>query len=56
MNQLRLKNRSAGIAGGNGTTRALQPAVWRRVIEVDLIAPYRRSHLDHHRRHVVPLV
>jgi 3-oxoacyl-[acyl-carrier protein] reductase len=31
---------NAGITGGNGTTWELDPAVWRRTIEVNLIAPY----------------
>ncbi len=31
---------NAGITGGNATTWALDPAVWQRVIEVNLIAPY----------------
>ncbi|HEU0200167.1 MAG TPA: SDR family NAD(P)-dependent oxidoreductase [Burkholderiaceae bacterium] len=31
---------SAGITGGNGTTWELAPAVWRRVIEVNLIGCY----------------
>jgi 2-dehydro-3-deoxy-L-rhamnonate dehydrogenase (NAD+) len=31
---------NAGITGGNGTTWELSPEVWRRVIEVNLIAPY----------------
>jgi NAD(P)-dependent dehydrogenase (short-subunit alcohol dehydrogenase family) len=31
---------NAGITGGNGTTWELSPDVWRRVIEVNLIAPY----------------
>jgi 3-oxoacyl-[acyl-carrier protein] reductase len=31
---------NAGIAGGNATTWELPPAVWREVIEVNLIAPY----------------
>ncbi len=31
---------NAGITGGNATTWQLDPAVWRRVIEVNLIAPY----------------
>ena len=31
---------NAGITGGNGTTWTLEPAVWRKVIEVNLIAPY----------------
>lgn len=31
---------SAGITGGNGLTWELDPAVWRRVIEVNLIGAY----------------
>ena len=31
---------NAGITGGNATTWDLAPEVWRRVIEVNLIAPY----------------
>jgi len=31
---------NAGITGGNGTTWELDPVVWRRVIEVNLVAPY----------------
>ena len=31
---------NAGITGGNANTWDLDPAVWRRVIEVNLIAPY----------------
>ena len=31
---------NAGITGGNGLTWELEPAVWRQVIEVNLIAPY----------------
>ncbi|KAB2874072.1 MAG: SDR family oxidoreductase [Burkholderiaceae bacterium] len=31
---------NAGITGGNGPTWELEPAVWRRVIEVNLVAPY----------------
>ncbi len=31
---------NAGITGGNGTTWELEPDVWRRVIEVNLVAPY----------------
>lgn len=31
---------SAGITGGNGSTWELDPAVWRRVIEVNLIGSY----------------
>jgi 3-oxoacyl-[acyl-carrier protein] reductase len=39
---------NAGITGGNGTTWELDPGVWRRVIEVNLIGPYLTC------RHVVP--
>jgi len=39
---------NAGITGGNGSTWALDPTVWRQVIEVNLIAPYLTC------RHVVP--
>jgi 2-dehydro-3-deoxy-L-rhamnonate dehydrogenase (NAD+) len=39
---------NAGITGGNASTWALAPDVWRRVIEVNLIAPYLTC------RHVVP--
>ena len=39
---------NAGITGGNASTWALDPQVWRRVIEVNLIAPYLTC------RHVVP--
>ena len=38
---------NAGITGGNASTWQLDPAVWRRVIEVNLVAPYLTS------RHVV---
>ncbi|MDD0839893.1 SDR family NAD(P)-dependent oxidoreductase [Curvibacter sp. HBC61] len=31
---------NAGITGGNGPTWELQPDVWRRVIEVNLVGPY----------------
>ena len=31
---------NAGITGGNGTTWELAPAVWREVIEVNLMAPF----------------
>jgi len=31
---------NAGIAGGNGTLWELEPDVWRRVVEVNLIGPY----------------
>ncbi|MGZ8260620.1 MAG: SDR family NAD(P)-dependent oxidoreductase [Caldimonas sp.] len=31
---------NAGITGGNGTTWELAPDVWRRVVEVNLVAPY----------------
>jgi 3-oxoacyl-[acyl-carrier protein] reductase len=41
---------NAGITGGNGTTWELDPFVWRRVIEVNLIAPYLVC------RHVAPVM
>ena len=31
---------NAGITGGNGKTWELPPELWRRVVEVNLIAPY----------------
>jgi 3-oxoacyl-[acyl-carrier protein] reductase len=31
---------NAGITGGNGVTWELDPAVWRQVVEVNLIAPF----------------
>jgi len=31
---------NAGITGGNGTTWELEPAIWKRTIEVNLVAPY----------------
>jgi 3-oxoacyl-[acyl-carrier protein] reductase len=31
---------NAGITGGNAPTWQLEPAVWRRVLEVNLVAPY----------------
>ena len=34
---------NAGITGGNAPTWELEPAVWRRVIEVNLVAPYLTS-------------
>jgi len=39
---------NAGITGGNASTWELEPAVWRRVVEVNLVAPYLVC------RHVVP--
>jgi 2-dehydro-3-deoxy-L-rhamnonate dehydrogenase (NAD+) len=39
---------NAGITGGNGTTWDLDPVVWRRVVEVNLIGPYLTC------RHVAP--
>jgi NAD(P)-dependent dehydrogenase (short-subunit alcohol dehydrogenase family) len=39
---------NAGITGGNAPTWELDPAVWRRVLEVNLVAPYLVC------RHVVP--
>jgi 3-oxoacyl-[acyl-carrier protein] reductase len=41
---------NAGITGGNATTWELDPAVWRRVIEVNLVAPYLTC------RHVAPVM
>jgi 2-dehydro-3-deoxy-L-rhamnonate dehydrogenase (NAD+) len=41
---------NAGITGGNARTWELDPAVWRRVVEVNLIAPYLTC------RHVAPLM
>jgi NAD(P)-dependent dehydrogenase (short-subunit alcohol dehydrogenase family) len=41
---------NAGITGGNATTWDLDPQVWRRVIEVNLIAPYLTC------RHVAPVM
>ena len=31
---------NAGITGGNGPTWELDPAVWRQVVEVNLVAPF----------------
>lgn len=39
---------NAGITGGNASTWDLDPVMWRRVIEVNLIAPYLTC------RHVAP--
>ena len=39
---------NAGITGGNGKTWDLDPALWRRTIEVNLVGPYLTC------RHVVP--
>ena len=41
---------NAGITGGNATTWDLDPVMWRRVIEVNLIAPYLTC------RHVAPVM
>jgi 3-oxoacyl-[acyl-carrier protein] reductase len=41
---------NAGITGGNASTWELDPEVWRRVIEVNLIAPYLTC------RHVAPVM
>ena len=41
---------NAGITGGNAPTWELDPAVWRQVIEVNLIAPYLTC------RHVTPVM
>lgn len=35
---------NAGITGGNAKTWELQPEIWRRVIEVNLVAPYLTCH------------
>jgi 2-dehydro-3-deoxy-L-rhamnonate dehydrogenase (NAD+) len=35
---------NAGITGGNAPTWELKPEVWRRVIEVNLVAPYLTCH------------
>jgi 3-oxoacyl-[acyl-carrier protein] reductase len=35
---------NAGITGGNALTWELDPAVWRRVIEVNLVAPFITCH------------
>jgi len=39
---------NAGITGGNGTTWDLDPEVWKRVIDVNLMAPYYTC------RHITP--
>jgi 2-dehydro-3-deoxy-L-rhamnonate dehydrogenase (NAD+) len=31
---------NAGVTGGNGPTWSLEPEVWRRVVDVNLIAPF----------------
>jgi NAD(P)-dependent dehydrogenase (short-subunit alcohol dehydrogenase family) len=41
---------NAGITGGNAPTWELDPLAWRRVIEVNLVAPYLTS------RSIVPLM
>ena len=41
---------NAGITGGNGTAWELDPAVWRKVIDINLIGPYLTC------RAVVPLM
>jgi 2-dehydro-3-deoxy-L-rhamnonate dehydrogenase (NAD+) len=41
---------NAGITGGNAPTWELDPKAWRRVIEVNLVAPYLTS------RSIVPLM
>jgi len=41
---------NAGITGGNGSTWELDPAIWRRTVEVNLVAPYLVC------RHVVPVM
>jgi len=34
---------NAGITGGNGKTWELEPAIWRKTVEVNLIGPYLTS-------------
>jgi len=41
---------NAGITGGNGVTWELEPSVWRRVIDVNLVGPYLTS------RAIVPVM
>jgi 2-dehydro-3-deoxy-L-rhamnonate dehydrogenase (NAD+) len=41
---------NAGITGGNAVTWELDPSAWRRVIEVNLVAPYLTS------RAIVPIM
>jgi 2-dehydro-3-deoxy-L-rhamnonate dehydrogenase (NAD+) len=40
MGRVNILVNNAGITGGNGPTWELDPKVWRRVVEVNLIAPY----------------
>ena len=35
---------NAGITGGNGPTWELEPSVWRRVVDVNLVGPYLTCH------------
>jgi 2-dehydro-3-deoxy-L-rhamnonate dehydrogenase (NAD+) len=35
---------NAGITGGNAPTWELEPAIWRQVLEVNLVAPFLTSH------------
>jgi NAD(P)-dependent dehydrogenase (short-subunit alcohol dehydrogenase family) len=35
---------NAGITGGNGVTWELQPEVWKKVIDINLIAPFLTCH------------
>ena len=39
-NKIDILINNAGIAGGNGPLWQLEPAVWRRVVEVNLVGPY----------------
>jgi 3-oxoacyl-[acyl-carrier protein] reductase len=41
---------NAGITGGNGLAWELDPQVWRRVIDVNLVGPYMTC------RHIVPVM
>ena len=40
MNAIDLKNRTAIVTGGNAPLWELAPEIWRRVVEVNLVAPY----------------
>ena len=44
LGQIDILINNAGITGGNAPTWELSPEVWRRVIEVNLIAPYLTCH------------
>ncbi len=40
LGRLEILVNNAGITGGNGSTWELDPSVWRKVVEVNLIAPF----------------